>query len=372
MGRKSSPTKDAEALSSFVQGRALFQSYLGTGHGEELRQARDRFATAAARDPEFDIAKLYLAATQTELREPDAAIPNLEDLVKRNRYLPEAHVQLAYAHIKRYRNADYGTAAEELTKAVNAARTVKRSELIDLIEAYRVFLLAVRGGRGTDDVSQKKRYLGEAVTAGKELLKRAAAQDKVRVERATDEASRKKHYLRQAVNAAKKLLKRPKDQDKAPNEKLAVQFEANNALGIAFLWLGELFPFEPDSASFWTQSEQYFRAALALRPNSVRALQNMGLLFMVQGDRLPNEPIKAGEFYEQGKDFVRQSLRLNPFDQYPHFQMALLSARTGAWSEAKQSLESGSKQKGAVPQEKWAAIEKAINTQDRSLVLGLR
>jgi hypothetical protein len=69
------PTADADAFSNFVQGRALFQRYLGSGRGEELNEAKDHFATAAEGDPAFDIAKLYLAATQTELRDSDAAIP---------------------------------------------------------------------------------------------------------------------------------------------------------------------------------------------------------------------------------------------------------------------------------------------------------
>src|SRR5438093_336705 len=136
MDRRGFPTKDAEAFSSFVQGRALFQSYLGTGLGEELQEARDRFATAAARDSEFHIAKLYLAATQTELREPDAAIPNLEELVEKNHYVPEARVQLAYAHVKRYRDVDYVAAENELHKALEAARTGNREELVEFIESY--------------------------------------------------------------------------------------------------------------------------------------------------------------------------------------------------------------------------------------------
>src|SRR5271166_4197352 len=193
MGRKNLPTKDAEAFSSFVQGRALFKSYLGSGQGEHLQQARDLFATAAARDSEFDIARLYLAATQTELRDPDAAIPNLEMLIQRNRYLAEAHVQLAYAHIKRYRDIDYVSAELELDKAADALEGGNREDLRDLVQAYRVFLLAVRGGRGTGEPAEKKRYLDDAVAAGQELLNRW------------------------------------RDQDRSPDEKLTIQFETENA-----------------------------------------------------------------------------------------------------------------------------------------------
>src|ERR1700675_914634 len=222
MRRKNLPTRDAEAFRSFVQGRALFNFYLGSGHGEELQRARDQFAKAAARDSEFDIARLYLAAVQTELREPDAAIPNLEKLIGRNRYLAEAHIQLAYAHIKRYRDVDYASAEKELEKAADAVRSGKRKDLVDLVEAYRVFLLAVRGGRGTGDLAERKRYLSDAVRAGQELLERS------------------------------------QDQKGTTDEKLTIQFEAENALGIAYMWLGELLPAEAESTSYWTKSEDHF------------------------------------------------------------------------------------------------------------------
>jgi tetratricopeptide (TPR) repeat protein len=335
MVRKDFPTKDADAFSNFVQGRAFFQSYLGSDQGEELSQARDRFAAAAARDPEFDIARLYLAVTQTELRDSEAAIPALEELIKRKSYLPEAHVQLAYTHIKRYKNADYAAAEEELNKAVQASKSGKRNDLIDLIGAYRVFLLAVRGGRGTDTPEWKRQYLNEALKLGKELLQHTAAKEK------------------------------------APEERVAVQFEVNNAMGIAFLWLGELFHSEPGSAMWWVQSENYLKAALALRSKSVRPLQNLGLLYMLRGDRMQDEPIKAQELYEQAKEFVGQSLKLNPFDQYPHFQMALLSVKTVDWPTAKASVEAGMKQKGSVWPEKWATIQEAIDAQDVSKVRGM-
>lgn len=336
MVRKEFPTADADAFSNFVQGRALFQDYLGNGSGEELNQARDHFATAAARDPNFDIAKLYLAVTQTELRDTDAAIPALEELVQKKSYLPEAHVQLAYAHVKRYRDVDYAAAEEELRKATNSARSENRSDLIDLIGAYRVFLLAVRGGRGTESVVRKRHYLNEALELGNELLRHTEIAENVQEQR------------------------------------LAVQFEVNNAMGIAYLWLGELFQSDPDSAYRWVQAEKYFRVALALRPKSVRVLQNLGLLYMVRGDRAQSESTQARELYEQAKKFVADSLKLNPFDQYPHFQMALLSIRTGDWATASRSVEIGINEKGSVPLENWMSLITAIAHQNVSEVSEMR
>ena len=334
MGHKNIPTTDTEAFSSFVQGRALFNSYLATGRGEELRQARDRFTAATVRDSDFDIARLYLAATQTELRESDAAIPNLGRLIERNRYLPEARIQLAYAHIKQYR--DYAKAAEELDKAADAVRNAKKKDLVDLVEAYRVFFLAVRGGRGTRDPVEKKRYLLNAVSAGEQLLTRW------------------------------------RDQKKSSTEKLTIQFEVQNALGIAFMWLGESFPLESDSASRWNNAEANFRIALTLRPKSVRPLQNMGLLRMMQGDRQEGDPVKARDLYEEAKRFVLESLALNSFDQYPHFQMALLSVKTQDWPGATKFVEAGKKEKGTIPPDTWASIEQAIATQDPAKIRTFR
>ncbi len=335
MAPKEFPTADADAFSNFVQGRALFQEYLGNGSGEQLTQARDHFATATARDPEFDIAKLYLAVTQTELRDTDAAIPALEQLVQKKSFLPEAHVQLAYAHIKRYTNDDFAEADKELDKAVEAAKTEKRNDLTDLIGAYRVFLFAVRGGRGTEGLEEKKKYLESAKTLGIEILKRPVAA---------------------AI---------------ASPESVAVQFEVNNGMGIAHLWLGELFLSDPDVANSWVESETYFRTALALRPKSVRVLQNMALLYTLRGNRAEKEPANAQEFYGQAKDFVAQSLKLNSFDQYPHYQMVLLSIKTGDWPTAQTFFDSGTKQKGAVRSKTWEILKEAIRDQDASKVRGM-
>ncbi|MGA8220335.1 MAG: hypothetical protein WB780_01690 [Candidatus Acidiferrales bacterium] len=336
MAPKEFPTADADAFSNFVQGRALFQEYLGNGSGEELSQARDHFATATARDPKFDIAKLYLAVTQTELRDTATAIPALEQLILNKSFLPEAHVQLAYAHIKLYTDDDFAKADKELDEAAAAAKTEHRNDLIDLICAYRVFLFAVRGGRGHESPDQKRKYLESAKTLGNRLLKRPVA--------AGDPSA----------------------------ESMAVQFEANNGMGIASLWFGELFPTDPQAAQSWVESEGYLKAALALRPKSVRVLQNMGLLYMVQGDRAEKNPAKAQELYGQAKDFVGQSLKLNPFDQYPHFQMALLSIKTGDWTTAQTYVDSGTKQKGAVGSGKWSTLKEAIHDRDASKVRGLR
>jgi len=338
MGGKDLPTKDTEAFSSFVQGRVLLQSYLDSGLGERLKQACDLFARASKYDSNFDLAILYLGVAQTELRDSSAAILNLEKLVATQRYLPEAHLQLAYAHTKRYEGADYVTAQDELKKAAEAAKKSDQTDLLDLIEAYRLFMLAVRGGRGSDPPNKRKAYLEEAIASGEKLLQKVSSEDK------------------------------PLD------EMTAIEFETNNAIGIAFMWMGEHFPAKPDLTPEWDEAEKYLQAALERRPNSVRTLQNMGTLRMFQGDRLyaQQRSDEASRRYEEGKTFVDRSLKLNNLDQYPHFQMALLLAKTGKGQEAQPYIDVGRRQKGAVKPDKWDSLEEAIKKNDQGKIHHLR
>ena len=338
MGGKDLPTKDTAAFTSFVQGRVLLNSYLQTGYGDRLQRARELFEEAAHRDSNFDIARLYLAVSQIELRESDDAIRNLDQLINKKCYLPEAHVQRAYASIKGYKG-DYEGIDNELTTAANVAGAAGREDLIDLIKSYRVFLLALRGGRGREEDAKRKEYLNRAIQDGQQLLGAVAGEKK------------------------------------PPEEKTAIQFETNNAIGIAFMWLGHLFPSKPDSTDQWEDAEKHFSAAQALRPNSVRVLQNLGTLRMMQGDRLyqKDHPLtRAYRRYEEAKQFVSQSMELNKFDQFPHFQMALLSARTLNWSTAQDFVDSGRPQKGAVKEETWNKLEKAIADRDLTPVLKMR
>ena len=335
MGDKNLPTQDTEAFASFVQGRVLLNSYLETGHGERLQQARDLFRAAAERDSNFDIATLYLAVAEIELRESKKAIETLEKLVLKNRYLPEACVQMAYAGIKLYR--DYNKTEKDLGEAAEVAKKAGRKDLIDLIQAYRVFLLAVRGGRGDDEDTKREEYLNRAVQEGEQLLAAVAHE------------------------------KKPTD------EKTAIQFEANNAIGIAYMWLGHRFPSKPDAGEEWEKAEAYFLTAKALRPNSVRVMQNLGSLRMMQGDRLYQQDHRgAYRCYEEAKQLVSHSMELNKFDQFPHFQMALLSARTLNWSAAQDFVDLGKPQKGAVQKETWDELEKAIKEENWDSLLKMR
>lgn len=336
MSPKSLPTKDPEALSNFVQGRLFFQAYL-LGQGKELPEARERFQAAASRDPEFYIAKLYLAVAQNEMRNSDAAILALKDLIDKKRFLPEARLQLAYAHMKRYKQADYEIATAELESAKRDAKREKRKDLLNLIEAFGVFVLAVRGGRGSEPMGQRRAYLDTAIKNGQDLL-RESTKENLEIQITT-----------------------------------ALQFEVHNAIGVAQLWLGRLFPQEEQSQDWWSKSEKSLDTASALRPNSVRPLQNLGLLFMLRGDRAGavGNHDEAVLLYQKAKTFVERSLQLNALDQYPFYQLAQLAIRLGDWDAASSFVEMGQQQSGAISAEKWKALTSAISDKDVSKILNI-
>ena len=343
------PTQDAEALSNFVQGRALLQAYLGTGLGDRLQKARDRFEIAAARDPNFDVASLYLAATQTELRRPEA-IPLLERLVAKKVFLPEALVQLAYAHIKSYTDEGYAAAATELDNARRAAEDENRLGLVQQVDAYRVFLLAVRGGRSHEDPTTRQRYLREAVAVGQRIL--------------AETARSPKETAGQVVPTGKAATV----SDLTDESQKAARFEVLNALGIAYMRLGQQFPGDQESETDWQRAEKFYKEALTLRPYSVRVMQNVGLLGMLRGDRMPEGSSAAQRFYRDALASIESSMKLNPFDQYPHSQAALLHARLGEWDAATNEIIEGKRQPGAVSDLYWKNIDEAVKAKDSKRV----
>src|SRR5579864_2146683 len=142
------PTDRPEALKNFVEGRDQFNAYLGKGGSGELQEASRLFEEAEHSDPDFDLAWFYHALTRVQLRDSRTAIRELERLVDKGvDFLPEAYLQLAYARTKTYIDEEYYKAEQELERATAEAARASARELEPVIEAYRVFLYAVMGGR---------------------------------------------------------------------------------------------------------------------------------------------------------------------------------------------------------------------------------
>jgi tetratricopeptide (TPR) repeat protein len=162
-----------------------------------------------------------------------------------------------------------------------------------------------------------------------------------------------------------------------PRASQAVRFEALNALGIAWMRLGECYAFEiekDDSGLDWSgtglslegdleslakdgwgKAQSYFEQALELLPNSVRVLQNMATmrLLMVKHKFATDTPAVL----QEAKRLVRRSLEVNDQDQFPFYQLAQIAILEKNAAEAFEYINQGRSKPGAVKVKSWAEVQ---------------
>jgi tetratricopeptide (TPR) repeat protein len=241
MAKRKLPTDNIEALSNFVQGRALFDSYRETRNPEELSEATECFELSSRQDPGFEIARVYWGVAETKLGNPDEAISVLSGLKQyiredRQEFRLDVCVQLARAYAKK---GEYGQAKKQLKEAENEARRAGCKNKLCLFKAYRALYCALEGAHRKDlHVLNRAACLADRITSSKLSLK--------------------DDYIGRQT-----------------------RFEAETASGIARMWLGKLS--KSGAETHWKNAEEKLGSALKLRPNSTQALYNMGMLFMFQG-----------------------------------------------------------------------------------------
>ena len=316
----------------FVQGSNALRAYFGTGRLEDLEQARGKFAEAENEDPAFALASFYVALADNELRDSDAAIDRLTALTSRPiEFLPQAYLQLAYAHTKKYEDRHYFEAGRALDEARKQAEARRKRDLLPLIEAYRVFLYAVMGGRLRE--GDRSSYLDQAIALGHRLLKDRA------------------------------IARLP--------ERNQILFEIHNALGVAYMRKGQLEePFSAEQNRLWDQAREHYKAALEHNPAAARTLQNQGTLLMMEGDLYYERNFEeARQRYLRALALYESSLKLNFRDQFVHYRIAELNARLGDWDRASLFLHSGVDQPGSVSRVSWDRLYRAIQAENPSPLL---
>lgn len=318
-------TSSPEALRSYVQGRDLFDTFLKSGRGDDLKGANRLFRDAVDSDPTFQLAKFFLAVSFNELREHDAAIERLTELIGARVLLPEAYLHLAYAKTKKYTDSQYYEAEEALQEAERLAQKRRAADLVLTIQVYRVFLYAVMGGRLVEG----------------------------------DRAE----YRRRAIELGEKLRSKPElKESRFP----AVRYELLNALGIAYMREGEhTTAFSPEQSTLWEQAQSTFDEALSLHPNAFRTLQNVGTLDRLKGDQKWRGDNREGsaKHYWQAVKAYKASL-INPNDQFPYYALADCYAKLGEWEEAERWYDRGRWQKGSVKEETWDRLLSAIKSRN--------
>jgi tetratricopeptide (TPR) repeat protein len=322
------PTSNPDALRNFVAGNDHFRTYLASGDGLRLKEARQSFTSAAELDPGFQLAVFYRSVAQNELREADSAINGLSTLLAQGvRFRTEVLIHLAYAHIKRYTDDDYFEAERLLKEGRKDAGNRHRKDLQLLIDSLRVFLYAVMGGRLSD-------------------------------------RDRRPQFLEQSLQLGEGLLQRELNCPSGPGQ-IEARFEVLNGLGIALMRKGQAAPDIVEKYRYWAEAEQRFRDALDLRPTAVRAMHNMGSLKGMQAQQTPQEGERA-ELFKQAKSWLIHSLQLNPNDQFPHYRLSQLLALTGEWLGAQKYYDSGRQQSGAVKEKDWLTLQSAIERRNAS------
>ena len=323
------PTGNPDALRTFVHGNDQFRSYLTSGKGQDLEQARKSFDTATALDPQFHLARFYRALAESELRQAESAIEGFTILLKAPvKFRAEVLIHLAYAHIKRYRDADYFEAERLLKEArEEAGGQENRKDLQTLVDALTVFLYGVMGGR-MEDVSRQADFLDKAIKLGEGMLSAPWA------------------------------------------GRAESRFEVLNGLGIAYMRKAAAAE-GPGKAVLWDVAQDRFMESLDVRPNAVRAMQNLGTMFGLQAREAKaiGQEERCSELWASAQEWLKKSLELNPLDRFPHYRMSMLFAFKGNWVEATQYYDSGKEQSGAVDEASWTKLGSAIQERDTAALV---
>jgi len=120
-------------------------------------------------------------------------------------------------------------------------------------------------------------------------------------------------------------------------------------------------------------ANKHFRAALALKLNPVRVHQNIGTLLRAQGQPFrerngAGDQEKAKELYQRAIQEYQVSIAINSLDQFPHYALARLYARLAEWDLAEEHLNTGRRQSGAVSDDNWNSVVRAIAEKDASVL----
>jgi tetratricopeptide (TPR) repeat protein len=290
-----------------------------------LEEAKTSFAAALRRDDLFYLARFYLGITQTQLRETKESIPSLLRLRESGiDFDGQVGLQLAYAHLKQYRDDGYRAADQELEAVARGASERKHSDLYLQAQAMQVFLYAVMAGRMQDE-SQRPHYATLAVSLGEELLKKGVRGSN---ERTTN----------------------------------AVLFDIFNGLGIAWMRIGQFgWKGFPDRDTSFKKAEDYYQQAQAVRPNTAPVLQNLGQLREIQSEAITdlNRPEEVSKFRREAREFFERSLEINDHDQFPFFRLAKIAVKDARKADAMALIEIGRAKPGAVSDDEWDKVRQA-------------
>jgi tetratricopeptide (TPR) repeat protein len=333
--------KNARAFRGFVEGVRKLNAYLENNVGDKLVEADQYLTQAIDSDPEFLPAQYYKSIVLTHERKSDDAIRMLEHLLSKNPpFRTEVLYNLAFAYAKKYRYEPLTKSVELVTKALDAAKTQKRTDLTLLLSAIQAWIFAVFAGRDyghPDDFDKRRR-----------------------------------EYLPRTISIANSVLKDARLPELPIDTRAAITVEAHNAAGIAFMRIGQfssLFPEQRDSA--WPLAFEHYLAALSVHPHDVRVLDNISTLRLLQASRA----FRAGHAGEgkklaaEARERAFEAISLNPGDQFRHYRRAQAEYFLGNLEAVHDATHKALEQHGQVDEQKIRLLMDARSTEDLSLVL---
>ena len=315
-------SRDSEERNSkhnFVLGEQSLRAYLAGGNVRFLEDAEASFDAISRNDKRYDTARFYLGITKTQLRKTNESIPILEELRRRtpsstssSELADKIALQLAYAHIKTYTEAGYEAAETQLQELENTAKVSGNRALLGESQAIHVFLYSVMAGRSKQE-ARRPEFARKSLELGEELLRSAPFSPEIR-------------------------------------------FEAYNAMGIAWMRIAEAgwdgFAHRDNS---WTGAQDNYDEALRIIPNSVRVLQNLAKLRMLQVADGAQGDVSA--LLEDAKGYCARSLTVNDQDQYPYLELARIAAAQGDAKAALDAVRTGRTRPGRVDEDDWMRVE---------------
>jgi tetratricopeptide (TPR) repeat protein len=323
LSSKDSPDpQKRDAEHNFILGEQSLRAYLAGGNVHFLEDAEASFDAISRGDQRYDAARFYLGVTKTQLRKTGESIPILKDLQKRKSgelgsspsdLGNKIALQLAYAHIKTYTDSGFAEAEAQLEELEKTAKEKGDKPLLTQSQAIQVFLYSVMAGN-SDQLERRPDFAGKSLLLGEELLNTAPF---------------------------------------APE----VKFEALNAMGIAWMRIGEggWDNQSPNRAVSWAKAQWYYDEALRVIPNSVRVLQNLCTLRMIQVTK--DLKLDVPPLLLEAKDYCLRSLAVNDQDQFPYLQLARIAAAQGDEKTAIDAARTGRTRPGVITEDKWKRVE---------------
>lgn len=330
-------TSTPEAFRGFIEGVQNLQDYLQSNNGEKLDNAERLLSESLAFDPAFAPAQYYKAIVLTHGRKPDDAITLLEGLNRDNSpYKAEVLYNLAFAHARKYQYESFKRALELLDEAQRSASwrlmglslKTERPDLLLLIKAMRAWVMAAFAGR---EYGKKQ-----------------------------DFEKRQRELLPECIALAKSVLTDPRRESFPLESQIAIEVEAHNAAGIAYMRMGQRFQlFEEGKAgssswfgrksdllgksaeNYWKLADENFTAALRVHPADVRVLDNVETLNLIQAcyAMINGDEEAARSFSETAKKTAQTAISHNPHDRFRHYNLAKALALLGDWDAAGQAIQ---------------------------------